>query len=756
MKHAVLALLLLVATWAAPGAQSAITGRVVTDESGDPVTNARVVANAGSSERVVTVTDRDGRFSLPVSPGRHGIVATKPRFARGQATVDAGAQGVEIRLRRGAAISGRIIDEFGDPVVASAVFVETRTAAVAGTTITDDRGEYRIGGLSSGTFNVAVRTIGPMELRSLGRGRFAASPAQIKTYYPNGTTATESHSIDINWGDERAGVDLVLPAGRAGFQPFDAGRGGPGPLTAQRLQAARAGTPSANTPPPSGVIRGIVTGANGLPLPYAVVRLDGSPEPQIVRTLTDGRFEFQGLPRGPHRLSASKVGYFSRDLRVPLQPGETIDDRSLVLEPWGIVTGRVFDEYGDPVQGTKLEALQLRYEGGRRRLVSMSAFGSATDDHGSFRLFGLRPGQYILSAEVGSAVAVADLPGYARTLFPGTLVAAQAQFVTVAGVEVTGIDFGLVRAPSATVSGRFVNVKNEPTGGSLQLMPSQHSLSVMGIPAGARIYSDGRFEFPNVPPGEYVIQGYRGRYNTWTEGEFGAARVTVTDGDVRGVIVRTSVGSSIRGRIVFEPALGATVPNPWDVGLSPIPVDYDLSPQGNFASADIKPDGSFAIEGISGPRRLEVISAPPGWVLKEIRAGGINVTDQVLPFGTADESLRGVEVVLTDRVSELTGSVRDDRARPMAATLIVFSTDRSQWYPRSRHVQRSRTETDGSFSVSGLPAGQYYAVPLREVPTDGDDAWQEPAFLESLIPGASSVLIGDGGRASVNFRLSGR
>ena len=164
--------------------------------------------------------------------------------------------------------------------------------------------------------------------------------------------------------------------------------------------------------------------------------------------------------------------------------------------------------------------------------------------------------------------------------------------------------------------------------------------------------------------------------------------------------MRTSVGSSIRGRIVFEPALGATVPNPWDVGLSPIPVDYDLSPQGNFASADIKPDGSFAIEGISGPRRLEVITAPPGWVLKEIRAGGINVTDQVLPFGTADESLRDVEVVLTDRVSELIGSVRDDRARPMAATLIVFSTDRSHWYPRSRHVQRSRTETDGSFSVS--------------------------------------------------------
>ena len=179
--------------------------------------------------------------------------------------------------------------------------------------------------------------------------------------------------------------------------------------------------------------------------------------------------------------------------------------------------------------------------------------------------------------------------------------------------------------------------------------------------------------------------------------------------------MRTTVGSSIRGRIVFEPALGATVPNPWDVGLSPIPVDYDLSPRGT-SHRPTSSNGFVAIEGISGPRRLEVISAPPGWVLKEIRAGGINVTDQVLPFGTADESFRGVEVVLTDRVSELTGSVRDDRARPMAATLIVFSTDRSQWYPRSRHVQRSRTETDGSFSVSGLPAGQYSCSPAARCP----------------------------------------
>ena len=229
----------------------------------------------------------------------------------------------------------------------------------------------------------------------------------------------------------------------------------------------------------------------------------------------------------------------------------------------------------------------------------------------------------------------------------------------------TGIDFGLVRAPSATVSGRFVNMKDEPTGGSLQLLPSQRSLSAMGVPAGARIYPDGRFEFPNVSPGEYVIQGYRGRYEQLDRGRV-RRRPRHGDGcDVAGVIVRTSLGSSIRGRIVFEPASGRACRIPGTWRCLRFRSTSTCRPRAISPRPNIEPDGSFAIEGISGPRRLEVISAPPGWALKEIRAGGINVTDQVLPFGTADESLRDVEVVLTDRVSELIGSVRDDRARPM-------------------------------------------------------------------------------------------
>jgi uncharacterized GH25 family protein len=762
MKHVVAAVALIVAAVATPRAQSSITGRVVAD-SGESVPNARVALNLpNSQERVAVLTDSEGRFSLPAPEGRHNVVARKTRFALGQVTTVTGAAPVEIRLRRGAAISGRIVDELGDPVIATRVTVETATGTSAGMSITDDRGEYRIAGLSAGIFRVAVMTVGPLIFRTVTtrnaalsggglRVRGFSEPNIMTTYYPNGSTADEAQSLELNWGDERAGVDLVLQGARAGLPPFDVN--GPGPLIPmpQRPETARPA-------PSTGVIRGRATGSNGFPLPYAGVRLDLPAGPQFAHTTIDGRFEFRDLPAGTHRVSVSKVGYFAREIPVTLKQGATLDDLQWALDPFGVIAGRVIDEHGDPVQGARMEVLQLRYEGGRRRLVPASSLGGATDDRGVYRLFGLRPGQYIVSAELGGASTTADLPGYARTLFPGTVLAGQAQFVMLGQVgEVTGVDFGLVRGTTATVSGRYVNANNDPAGGSLELLPSQHSLSAIGAAAGARIYPDGRFEFPNVAPGDYVIQGYRGRVNSSTEGEFGATRVTVTDRDVRGVVVQTSAGSSIRGRIVFEPSLGANVPNPWEVAVSPIPVDYDLSPQNNLASADIRPNGSFTIDGINGPRRLEVVTAPPGWVLKEIRVGGIDVTDQALPFGTADESLRDVEVALTDRVSELMGLVRDDRARPMAAaTVIVFSTDRSRWYPRSRYIQRDRTEADGSYSIAGLPAGNYYAVPVRDVPADGADAWQEPAFLESLIPAASTVLVGDGARASANFRLTGR
>jgi hypothetical protein len=132
------------------------------------------------------------------------------------------------------------------------------------------------------------------------------------------------------------------------------------------------------------------------------------------------------------------------------------------------------------------------------------------------------------------------------------------------------------------------------------------------------------------------------------------------------------------------------------------------------------------------------------WALKEVRVRGVDMSDRPIMFGRRDQSLTDVEVVLTDRLTELAGTVIDDRRRLVGRSpVIVFSTDRAQWYAASRFMSRTFGDANGSFVVKGLPFGSYYAVAMTRLPFSSDEDWQDPTFLESIIPRASSVVIGE-------------
>src|SRR2546422_1039835 len=167
-----------------------LRGRVVTADSGEPLRNARV-ALGGISNIQPVFTANDGRFTFAGLPAGHYIVsARKAGYAPttfGQRRPDlppipidleAGDvfQDAELRMPRSAAISGRIIDEFGDPlelatVVASRIVrKESFTVSVAAATaVTDDLGEDRPDGRLRG--NAGPRTWRLVDLRAVARGR---------------------------------------------------------------------------------------------------------------------------------------------------------------------------------------------------------------------------------------------------------------------------------------------------------------------------------------------------------------------------------------------------------------------------------------------------------------------------------------------------------------------------------------------------------------------------------------------------------
>ncbi|HVZ22768.1 MAG TPA: carboxypeptidase regulatory-like domain-containing protein [Vicinamibacterales bacterium] len=704
---------------AAASAPSTISGRVVDAESGAAVANVRIAVTPSVPGAAVTLTDADGRFSFSTPSPRVTLTITRAGYARTTAAAAASGAPIELQLTRGAAVEGRVVDEVGEPAVGAPVEVRGAPGSRFFAQ-TDDRGEFRIGGLAAGTIDVTVLGMDPNPSR--------------------GATPTGEKMLTLEPGEVASDIDFVVPAAS---------------LNRMIVTTSRLPIPSG-----SGVIRGSVTTTDGRAIPRANVELMMRAAGRLSQTMSDafGQFAFTDVPAGTLMIEATKAGYefpspFAADTLTLADGGSA--QVALHFDPVSAIAGVVSDENGDPMQGVSVQALGVRYERGARRLVPIASSRN-TDDLGQYRLFGLPPGEYVVSAASASPQS-GDLPGYVRSYYPGTDQAAQAQFVSVgSGDTVGGIDLTMARARTAKVSGHLLDAAGEPsTTGRVQLVPSVRSSTAVMVPLDARLGDGGSFEFASVSPGQYVLQVDRGRRGAAREGEFGSLAVTVADRDVTGLVLQTQPGSTITGRIELDSASGGKLPSLGGLEIRPIPVDFDAAPN-DVATADIRDDGTFIMQGVSGVRRIEVTRAPAGWMLEEVRAAGIDVTDRPMQFGRPAQSRSDIEIVLTDRVSGVAGTVRDDNGSPVAnVRVIVFPAARDLRYPGSRYLEQAMTSATGAYSVTSLPAGSYY---VAAIPQAGDDpnGWQDPQRLESFTPIAQSAVVRDGETTTVDLRQTSR
>ena len=162
-----------------------ITGRVVADETGDPLANARVsVRGTPPTPDAVVLTNADGRFTLAAAAGAQTLTASKPGYSRRQVTAIPGSP-VELRLLRGAAISGRVVNEYGNPVTDARVVAETVAVPPApvetvASTQTDDRGEYRLGSLVPAVVTVSAFSRGALVNQNIGGGVTITMPSTAR------------------------------------------------------------------------------------------------------------------------------------------------------------------------------------------------------------------------------------------------------------------------------------------------------------------------------------------------------------------------------------------------------------------------------------------------------------------------------------------------------------------------------------------------------------------------------------------------
>lgn len=561
-------------------------------------------------------------------------------------------------------------------------------------------------------------------------------------------------------------------------------------------------------PTGSGAILGrVVSAETGAPLRRAQVRLSAPELPGGRSSMTDadGRYEFRQLPAGRYTLSASKAGYvgiqfgqrhpFEPGRPIELREGQVIDRADLVLPRGSAITGRVLDEFGEPVAEAMVQALRYQYIGGRRQLVPSGRMAQ-TNDLGQFRIYGLPPGDYYVSASARDGLVVAletaagkaglegirsESSSYAPTYYPGTTSVADAQRITIAvGQEASGVDFALLPVRTVRISGVALSSSGRPLAGAMVMLVPRDSenLGLRGLSGVGRVGPDGTFLLQNVVPGEYVLQvrsggpmavtvtttGGGGTVMATTavappppdgaseanrEPEFAMLPITVGDQDLAGLTLVTHRGGRLSGRVVFEDGPMPERARLTNLRVTAQPADLEITVGGALPSA-VQEDGTFEVRGVAGRVLVRPLGLPSVWSLKAVEYNGQDITDAPLEFKGTEEAT-GVRVTLTALSTEVTGRVTDDRGQPVREfTAIVFADDSDKWGPLSRFIGVGRPDQDGRYKVSALPPGSYLAVAVDYV-QQGE--WMDPAFLERMRSRATAFRLAPGETRVLDLRL---
>ena len=536
------------------------------------------------------------------------------------------------------------------------------------------------------------------------------------------------------------------------------------------------GAPGPQAPPPArdnsaktgtARIRGRVVAADtGTPLRKAQIRAIAPElrENRLAITADNGTFELTELPAGRYQLTASKGSFvqlqygqtrpFEAGKPVEIADGQTIERIDFALPRGALVTGRVIDEVGEPVTDVQVAALRYQFVQGQRRLVPAGRTAT-TNDIGEYRIFGLPPGQYYVSATLRSNnpldTAAADRSGYAPTYYPSA--------PNVGGAERLNVDLGQMRAAidvtlsparMARITGTVVDSDGKPMANSVLVMAQVEA--GLSATAGAQVRPDGSFTIGSVSPGKYTILALNPQAILGGGGsaELVTADVTVTGEDINGLQIAGVKSAAVTGKVVLPQAAGGGV-RLSSIQLMTASVKTELSVGlGGGGLVKVNDDGTFEMKVQPGQRLIRVAPQSQNIRLKSVRLNGNDVIDSGIDFRSAQD-ISGLEVELTTQQSEVSGMVTDARGQNVRDySVIVFARDPQRWNNASRFLGGGRPDQDGKFKVRNLPAGEYYAIALDYVePGSGTD----PEFLEKVKDRATSFTLNDGEVRALDLKL---
>ncbi len=512
------------------------------------------------------------------------------------------------------------------------------------------------------------------------------------------------------------------------------------------------------------IIEGKVTSAvDGMPLKKAAVTLMAQPQPgatiRPVATITDadGKFLFKDVEPARYTINIVRNGYARQNYgqRVPngpgttltLAPGQHLKDINVRLVPGAAINGRIVDEDNDPVAGAQVRTLRWGFLQGKRQLLP-GGFAT-TDDRGQYRIFGITPGRYYVSATyqgpnsmmfMGSDGSSKDSEeAYAPTYYPGVFDASQATAVDLkGGDDISGIVFRLARVHAVRVSGTVRDTDGQPARTvMLQLYP--RATGLMSTMPNMRSTDDkGNFSVAGVMPGSYVII-VRGMMDQ--QQLFGRADIDVGTNALDNVVIQVSPGVELEAEVHLDGPVDLTKGT---ARLFLSPEEMMLPIGGN--SVQVKEAGTVTFSKVyDGNYFVRGGPFPDDAYLSKAVFDEKDVTTEAIKIRGGGK----LEVTISASGAHVEGSVFDKDHQPYTGAQVVLVPEESK---RSRQelFRTGTTDQYGHFVLRGIPPGTYKLFAWEAI---DPGAYMDPEFLKSYEDQGKTVQLGPGERSSSELKV---
>jgi hypothetical protein len=472
----------------------------------------------------------------------------------------------------------------------------------------------------------------------------------------------------------------------------------------------------------------VVDSATGAPVPHAEVFILLGGEDTKAMAGDGGRFVFEGLAPAKYSLSATAHGYVREGYQqhgaytTGIAVGDGLDSEHLVfrLHRQAVITGKVTDEYGEPLRQAKI--ILLSFENGSGSRTPTDRARALTNDLGEYRFPHLLPGKYY--------VAVSALPWYVQTALGGGAAPAES------GPKVSGpnnapsqnplfdVVYPVTFSPNATegrtaeelllssgetkqadihvqaVPAIHLHLTNLSTGENAQINFSASETLMGSLDEPVNIVSGliapGEYEVAGLPPGDVALEVVQNGSQSNTSRTI---RTNLRESDSLDMAGKAAA-ASVTGRVILH-----------DQEENPEQGQVVLRNENNQnASTTLQKDGTFSLPAVQSDTYKVFVSFPDGdeYVEKLSATGAATSGREVTIAGAGDVQLL---VAAGQAAGEVTGVAKLE-GKPLEGVLVLLVPEIGENLEENSRLDQS--DSDGTFGLAEIPPGKYKIVAIED------------------------------------------